>query len=149
MFEIGRKCIKLAGRDANKICLIIEILDDVYVMIDGQTRRRKCNINHLEPLDKVLKISKGASHKEVVDALKKEKIEVVETKPKKVVEKPKKAVKKQKVEKPVKKKKPSKKAAEKKETKKKTDKKELDSVLEELKTKPKVKEEKKSESKKK
>jgi len=88
MYEIGRLCVKIAGRDANKKCVIIEVLDDVYVMIDGQTRRRKCNIIHLEPLDKVLKIKKGASHTEVKSVLKKEKILVVDTKPKPKKEKP-------------------------------------------------------------
>ena len=130
MYEVVRLCVKLAGRDANKRCVIIEILDDVYVMIDGQTRRRKCNINHLEPLDKVLKIKKSASHKDIVSVLKKEKISVVDTKPKKAVEKPKKLDKSKrtdKKEKPktvtkkeVKKEKPSKKTTtKKKETKKK------------------------------
>lgn len=88
MYQIGRLCIKIAGRDARKKCLVIEVLDDNFVMIDGQTRRRKCNINHLEPLDKILKIKKSASHKEVVDALKTEKISVVDPKTKPKTEKP-------------------------------------------------------------
>ena len=50
MIDIGRVCIKLAGRDAGKKCVIVGILDDKTVMIDGETRRRKCNILHLEPL---------------------------------------------------------------------------------------------------
>jgi large subunit ribosomal protein L14e len=93
MYEIGRLCVKLAGRDASKKCLVVDTIDDNFVMIDGQTRRRKCNIVHLEPLDKVLKIKKGADHKEVVSVLKKEGIEVVDTKPKKATVKPKKQVK--------------------------------------------------------
>jgi large subunit ribosomal protein L14e len=58
MYQIGRLCVKLAGRDARKKCVIIDVLDNNFVMIDGQTRRKKCNIRHLEPLDKVLKIKK-------------------------------------------------------------------------------------------
>lgn len=83
MFEIGRLCVKIAGRDARLKCVVVETLDKFYVTIDGQTRRRKCNINHLEPLDKVLKLSKGASHDEVVKALKAEGIEIKEKSPKK------------------------------------------------------------------
>jgi large subunit ribosomal protein L14e len=94
MYEIGRLCVKLVGRDANKKCVIVEILDDVYVMIDGETRRRKCNIRHLEPLDKVLEIKKSASHKDVVSAFKKLKIEIKETKPKESKKKTKKEEKK-------------------------------------------------------
>jgi len=76
MFEIGRLCLKIAGRDAGLKCIVIDKLNDNYVLIDGQTRRRKCNVKHLEPLDKVLKIKKGLSHEDVVKELKKENIEV-------------------------------------------------------------------------
>lgn len=85
MFELGRVCIKIAGRDAGKKCIIIDKLDDNFVMIDGQTRRRKCNIDHLEPTEKVLKISKNASNKSVVKLLNDEGIECVEKKEKKEI----------------------------------------------------------------
>ena len=62
MIEVGRLCVKLAGRDAGKKCIIVDILDDKFVLIDGETRRRKCNIVHLEPLNKVLSVEKNASH---------------------------------------------------------------------------------------
>jgi large subunit ribosomal protein L14e len=118
MYEIGRLCVKTAGRDSRIKCVIVDVLEGHFVLIDGQTRRKKCNIRHLEPLDKVLKIKKNASHEEVVDILKKEGIEVAEKvvkekKPKaekslqaakkekvpeKMAEKPKKTVKKVKIE---------------------------------------------------
>ncbi len=69
MIEIGRHCVKIAGRDAGSHCLIIDVLDPKTVMIDGETRRRKCNVQHLEPLEKVAKLRKGASHESVVEAL--------------------------------------------------------------------------------
>jgi len=78
MFEIGRLCLKTAGRDAGLKCIVIDKLDDNYVLIDGQTRRRKCNIKHLEPLDKVLKVKKGLGHDDVVKELKKQGIEIKE-----------------------------------------------------------------------
>ena len=46
MFNIGRVCVKLAGRDAGQKCVIVEILDEKTVLIDGMTRRRKCNKLH-------------------------------------------------------------------------------------------------------
>ena len=82
MYEIGRMCVKIAGRDAGKTCVIIDSVNDHMVLIDGQTRRRNCNVNHLEPLDKVLKITRGAAHSAVVSALKTEGITVVDTQPK-------------------------------------------------------------------
>ena len=88
--EIGRLCVKIAGRDAGKKAIIIDILDDKYVLIDGETRRRKCNILHLEPLSQVIKIKKEASHEEVSKALKEIGLEVRFTKPKQKTEKPRK-----------------------------------------------------------
>jgi large subunit ribosomal protein L14e len=111
MYEIGRLCLKIAGRDANKKCLIVNVIDEQFVMIDGQTRRRKCNIIHLEPLDKVIKIKKDASNKDVVAALVKEGIECKETstkEKKKSTDRPKKT--KAKKEKKIAEKKPKKKS---------------------------------------
>jgi large subunit ribosomal protein L14e len=83
MIEVGRLYIKTAGRDAGKKCVITEVFDEKFVMIDGETRRRKCNVKHLEPLKETIKIAKNAAHKEVVDAFKKLGIEIKETKPRK------------------------------------------------------------------
>ena len=86
--EIGRLVMKTAGRDAGKKALIVDILDDKYILIDGETRRRKCNIMHLEPLKDVLKINKGASHEEVKKELEKIGIVARESKPKPKTQKP-------------------------------------------------------------
>ena len=96
MFEVGRLCIKIAGRDAGLKCVVVESLDENFVMIDGQTRRRKCNIKHLEPLKEVIKLKSKASHNNVVSEFKKLKIELKETKPKKATVRPKK-LKKEKI----------------------------------------------------
>ena len=82
MIDIGRLCVKIAGRDAGMKCVVIDVLDDKFVLIDGETRRRKCNIFHLEALDQVLQIKKGASHDEVAEALKKIGVEARKTKAK-------------------------------------------------------------------
>lgn len=86
MFETGRMCVKLAGRDAGLKCVVVDELDDGYVLIDGQTRRRKCNVKHLEPLSKTIDIKKGASHSEVKKAFQELDIKVRDTKPKKKAE---------------------------------------------------------------
>lgn len=62
MITVGRLCIKTAGRDAGKKCVVIDQLDKSFVLIDGETRRRKCNISHLEPLPQTVDILPGASH---------------------------------------------------------------------------------------
>lgn len=88
MIEIGRLCVKTAGRDAGLKCAVVEILDDKYVLIDGETRRRKCNILHLEPLKDVIKIKKNASHEDVKKEFDKLGLKTRETKPKEKKEKP-------------------------------------------------------------
>jgi len=70
MVDIGRVCVKIAGRDAGKKCVVVDVLGKEMVMIDGETRRRKCNLAHIEPLDKKVDIKKGASHEDVMAALK-------------------------------------------------------------------------------
>ena len=90
MFEIGRLVVKTAGRDSNKKAVIVDILENNYVLIDGETRRKKCNTVHLEPLKEIIKIKKGASHAEVKKALESAGIKVRETKPKEKKEKPRK-----------------------------------------------------------
>ena len=80
MFEIGRVVLKIAGRDAGKVGVVIDNLDEKYVLIDGNVRRRKCNINHLEPLKEILKIKKGASTDEIKNALMSVKIKIEEKK---------------------------------------------------------------------
>lgn len=64
--------------EAYERCVIVELPEKNYAIIEGQTRRRKCNIMHLEPLNEKIKINKGASHEEVAKELKKIGIEVEE-----------------------------------------------------------------------
>lgn len=71
MIEIGRICCKTSGREANKICVVVDLVDKNFVIIDGDVRRKKCNIEHLEPLDKTIKIDKNESTEKVQAALKK------------------------------------------------------------------------------
>src|SRR5574342_864029 len=82
MIEIGRVCVKIAGRDAGLKCVVVEDLGKGFVLIDGQTRRRKCNVAHLEPIEQKLDISKGASHDQVVKAFKAVEVSIVERKSK-------------------------------------------------------------------
>ena len=102
MVKIGQLCVKLAGRDAGKECIIVEKLEGSFVMIDGLTRRRKCNLKHLEILPKEAKMQKGASHEEVLAALRslgvtiKEKKKIKKEKPKAEPKKEKKSLLKKK-----------------------------------------------------
>ena len=62
MFEVGQVCIKIAGRDSNNHCVVVKKLDDNFVLIDGNVRRRKCSIKHLQPQKDKLELKEDASH---------------------------------------------------------------------------------------
>ena len=89
LYNVGRLCLKIAGRDAGKKCVIIENVDDSFVFVDGATRRKKVNVRHLEPLNTVIEIKEKASHEDVKAAFDKLEIEVWNKKSKKVSERPK------------------------------------------------------------
>jgi large subunit ribosomal protein L14e len=90
MFDVGRVCIKIAGRDAGKKCVIVKHVEGKFYLVDGETRRRKCNNLHLEPTGQVLSISEDASHSEIAKAFKEMGISLSDKKAKAKTEKPKK-----------------------------------------------------------
>ena len=117
MIEIGRLCVKTAGRDAGKKCVIVDILDNKFVLIDGETRRRKCNILHLEPLKDVIKVKKNASHEDIRKEFEKLGLKARDTKPKQKTERPVKQRKKKEGKEQKKKSEPKKKPGKKEEGK--------------------------------
>jgi len=73
--EVGRICVKLSGREAGRKCVIVDIVDKNFVLITGPKtltgiKRRRANINHVEPLQDKISIKRGASDEEVTEALK-------------------------------------------------------------------------------
>ena len=61
VFEPGRVCVKLAGREAGKYCVVLEVLDDNFVIVQGpKVRKRKCNIAHLQTLPEKIELKEGA-----------------------------------------------------------------------------------------
>ncbi len=72
--SIGRVCVKIAGKDASKYCVITDAADGSYVEITGPkalngVKRRKCNISHIEPTSDILKIKAKASDEDVLKAV--------------------------------------------------------------------------------
>ena len=73
--EVGRICVKLLGREAGKKCVIVDFADKSFVLVTGPkevtgVRRRRANVNHIEPLQDSIEIKRGASDEEVIEALK-------------------------------------------------------------------------------
>ncbi|PIN73424.1 50S ribosomal protein L14e [Candidatus Woesearchaeota archaeon CG10_big_fil_rev_8_21_14_0_10_45_16] len=114
IYHVGKVCVKLAGRDAGKKCVVVEAVDERFVVVDGATRRKKVNVRHLEPLAQTLDIKEKASSAEVKAAFSKLGVAVKESKPRKTAERPKKQ--KKKAAKPVKEAKKKAPKAEKKST---------------------------------
>ena len=76
VYDIGRLCIKTMGRVAGYYCIIVDVIDKNYILIDGlKVKRRRVNYKHIEPLAESIDIKKGAKHEEVEVAIKKAKIE--------------------------------------------------------------------------
>ena len=73
--EVGRICVKLSGREAGRKCVVVDVVDKSFVFITGPkkvtgVRRRRVNIDHVEPLQATVEIKRGASDEEVDEALK-------------------------------------------------------------------------------
>lgn len=73
--EVGRICVKVAGREAGMKCVIVDVIDKNFVLVTGPksitgVKRRRSNINHLEPLAQKVDVKRGASDEEVIEALK-------------------------------------------------------------------------------
>ncbi len=72
--EVGRLCVKTRGREAGRKCVIVDIIDDNFVLITGPkdvsgVKRRRANINHIEVLPEKIDIEPGASDEDVKKAL--------------------------------------------------------------------------------
>jgi large subunit ribosomal protein L14e len=64
------------GREAGHYCVIVDVIDKNYLLIDGlKVRRRRVNYNHVEPMADTIEIKKSAKHEEVEAAIKKAKLE--------------------------------------------------------------------------
>ena len=72
--EIGRVCVKSAGRETGKKCVIIDVMDKSFVLITGPkkvtgVKRRRVNMSHIEPLPDKIDVRRGATDEEVSETL--------------------------------------------------------------------------------
>ncbi len=70
--DIGRICVKIAGKDAGKYCIIVKNVDNNFVIITGPKKltgikRKKCNINHLKLLQEKLEIKENCDDIEILN----------------------------------------------------------------------------------
>jgi large subunit ribosomal protein L14e len=72
--EVGRICVKQAGRENGKKCVVIDVMDKSFVLVTGPKKitgikRRRANINHIMPLQEKIEVKRGASDDEVTQVL--------------------------------------------------------------------------------
>ena len=74
--EVGRICVKTFGREAGSKCVIVDLVDDNFVVITGPkdingVKRRRANVKHIEITNDKISIKKGSDDDEVKKALEK------------------------------------------------------------------------------
>jgi large subunit ribosomal protein L14e len=72
--EVGRICVKVAGRESGRKCVIVDVMDKSFVVVTGPkkvtgVKRRRVNINHVAPLEDIVQVKRGASDEEVTQML--------------------------------------------------------------------------------
>jgi len=72
--EVGRICVKIAGREAGRKCVVVDVIDKNFVLITGpekvnKVKRRRVNVGHIEPTGKKVEIRRGDSDEDIVKAL--------------------------------------------------------------------------------
>jgi large subunit ribosomal protein L14e len=76
--EVGRICVKTSGREAGSRCVVVDVIDKNFILVTGPqsltgVRRRRSNVNHVEPTEDSIEIKKGADDEEVAKILEKAK----------------------------------------------------------------------------
>ena len=85
VLEVGRVCMKIAGREGGKYAVVVKPAgtgkgkgkdDKSFVFVTGPklltgVKRRKCNIDHLQPTEYKLEISEDATDEQVITAYEK------------------------------------------------------------------------------
>jgi len=66
--------MKTKGRESGKKCVIVDVIDSSFVLVTGPkdvsgVKRRRVNVRHIQPLEAIIQISKGASEEEIMTVL--------------------------------------------------------------------------------
>jgi len=80
LIDIGRIVVILRGRRAGKKAVVVDIIDENFVLVTGPkelngVKRRRMNVDHLMPLAVKIEISRGASDEDVLKAIKERNLE--------------------------------------------------------------------------
>jgi len=72
--DTGRICVKLTGREAGKKCVVVDVVDKNFVLVTGPkelngVKRRRVNINHIEPTERKVNVRRGETDEELMKVL--------------------------------------------------------------------------------
>jgi large subunit ribosomal protein L14e len=72
----GRVCMKIAGRESGKYCVVLKKENEAFALVTGPkiltgVKKRRCNVEHLEPLPHTLEINENSSDEEIIAAYRK------------------------------------------------------------------------------
>ena len=73
--EVGRVIVKTAGREATMKAVVVDLVDQNFVLISGggvsPIKRRRCNVKHIRPLPTMVDIKRGAKDEAIQEAIEK------------------------------------------------------------------------------
>ncbi len=80
LIDIGRIIVILRGRRAGKKAVVVDIIDENFILITGPkalngVKRRRMNIDHVMPLNFKLDIPRGADDDKVLEEIKNKQLE--------------------------------------------------------------------------
>jgi large subunit ribosomal protein L14e len=66
--------VKIAGRESGRKCVVLDVIDKNFALVTGPQKvtgikRRRVNVNHIEPTETKIDIKRGATDEEVTQAL--------------------------------------------------------------------------------
>lgn len=74
--EVGRVCLKTAGDESGKVCVVVKKMNGNFVLVTGPklltgVKRRRSNTGHLRPTQDILEIKEDINDEEIIEAYKK------------------------------------------------------------------------------
>jgi len=80
LIDIGRIVVILRGRRAGKKAVVVDIIDENFVLITGPkelngVKRRRMNIDHIMPLNFKVEIPRGADDSKVLEEVRNKQLE--------------------------------------------------------------------------
>lgn len=76
LLDAGRICMKIAGREAGRYCVVLKNVNKSFVLVTGPkiltgVKRRNANVSHLEATPYKIEVTENSSDEDIVSAMQK------------------------------------------------------------------------------